>query len=212
VQSGALGVGNSITIEYKQFGVRLSFRPIVLGDNRIRLHVAPEVSDLSDQGAVEIEGFRVPALVTRRSETTVELNSGESFAMAGLLRESVSARNSRVPGLGDVPVVGALFRSVRYERGETELLVLVTASVVEPVTAEALPPSPGEFHTPPNDWELYLLGSIEGRGRAICGPEAARLENLGLNRLRGPGAWACYGSRARESTAAPTALEESKEN
>jgi hypothetical protein len=84
--------------------------------------------------------------------------------------------------------------------------VLVTASVVEPVTAQALPPSPGEFHTTPNDWELYLLGSIEGRGRVICGPEAARLENLGLNRLRGPGAWACYGSPARESGAPAPAL------
>jgi pilus assembly protein CpaC len=200
VQSGISG-GNSITIEYKEFGVRLNFRPTVLGDNQIRIHVAPEVSSLTDQGAVEIQGFRVPALITRRAETTVELKSGQSFAMAGLLHETDIGRNSRVPGLGDLPVLGALFRSVRYERGETELLVLVTACLVEPTTLEECPPLPGDMHVPPNDWELYLCGRIEGRPPCVARPDAVRMEAAGLDRLRGPGAWVWHDSPPCDSAA-----------
>lgn len=194
VVQGATGAGSvSITIEYKEFGVRLRFRPTVLGDGTIRLHLAPEVSDLSDAGAVIIQGFRVPALVTRRAETTLELKSGQSFAMAGLLNSRNEARNSRTPGLGDVPVLGSLFRSVRYVKGETDLVVLVTTSLVEPLSLAEAPPLPGVCDTVPNDWEFYGLGMIEGGSAPVLSPgEAAWLENLQLDELRGPGAWERY--------------------
>jgi pilus assembly protein CpaC len=191
VQGGA--VGNAITIEYKEFGVGLKFRPLVLGEGAIRLQVASEVSELSDIGALVIEGFRIPAIITRKTETTLELHSGETFAMAGLISESTNAQASRVPGLGDLPVLGSLFRSVRYRSGETELLVLVTASVTEPLGPGGMPPLPGETHVVPDEWELFGEGRIEGRAPAA--PDATQavwLRETGLDRLRGPGAWATH--------------------
>jgi pilus assembly protein CpaC len=193
VQGTTTGGGTSISIEYKEFGVRLRFRPTVLGDNTIRLHLAPEVSDLSGRGAVEIEGFRIPAVITRRAEATLELKSGQTFMMAGLLDQRNGARNSRVPGLGDLPILGSLFRSVRYEQGETELVVLVTARLVEPMSLTSAPPVPGILHTPPNDWELYLEGKMESGSLPQLSPaDAGWLQELGLDGLKGPGAWARY--------------------
>lgn len=201
VVQGGTGVGNSVTIEYKEFGVGLKFRPTVLGDGRIRLQVASEVSELSDVGALEISGFRIPSVVTRRADTTLELSSGETFAMAGLLSESSSAVSSKIPGLGSLPILGSLFRSVRYKRGETELLLLVTASLVEPLSGDVLAPLPGTTHVVPSDWELYALGRIEGAAPARISADTQHwLEDSGLDRLRGPGAWINYGqepARAR---------------
>ncbi len=196
VQGSSAGGGTSITIEYKEFGVRLNFRPLVLGDGTIRLHVAPEVSELSDFGAVRIEGFSIPSLLTRRASTTLELKSGQSFAMAGLLKQTNVARSSRVPFLGDLPILGPLFRSVRYTQGETELIVLVTASLVEPISWAKARQVPGDLYQPPNDWELYINGQIEASAPPALPPaDAARLKELGLDRLRGPGAWDSYGQR-----------------
>ena len=196
VQGTTVGGGSTITVEYKEYGVRLNFKPTVLGDGRIRLHVAPEVSQLTNVGAVVIEGFQIPAVLTRRADTTLELNSGQTFAMAGLISRSDTGRNSRVPGLGDLPVLGALFRSAQYESNETDLVVMVTASFVEPLsTDEDLSDMmlPGSFHTPPNDWELYGLGRLEGAepGR-LSAKQSAWLNETGLSELRGPGAWATY--------------------
>jgi pilus assembly protein CpaC len=196
VVQGSATAGTSISVEYREFGVRLRFRPIVLGDNIISLFVAPEVSDLTEQGAVQIQGFSIPALITRRAETTLEMRSGQTFAMAGLLSQTQDARNSRVPLLGDIPILGALFRSVRYRQSETELVVLVTASLVEPLSLAAMPPGPGILHVPPNDWELYALGRIQGSGPAkLADADAQRLRELGLGGLRGPGAWSSYGQQ-----------------
>jgi len=194
VQGGGGGAaGNAVTIQYKEYGVRVSFRPVVLGDGGIRLTAAPEVSDLSDAGAVTIQGFRVPALVTRKAETTLELKSGQTFAMAGLIQHKTEAINSRIPGLGDLPILGPLFRSVRYQRNETELVVLVTASLVEPMSVASPPPVPGFLHTDPNDWEFYLEGRMEGKKPAEVSPEDARyLKQMGLDQLVGPGAWDSY--------------------
>ena len=164
--AGVSTSGTSLSIEYKKFGVQLKFRPTVAGDGTIRLHVAPEVSELSNIGAIVLQGFSIPGLLTRRAETTVELKSGQTFGMAGLISQSTQARSSRVPGLGDLPVLGALFRSVRYQQGDTELVVLVTASLVEPLSLAERPPVPAEFHVVPNDWEVYSLGRVEGRGPA----------------------------------------------
>lgn len=192
VQGSAAGGGTTITIEYKEFGVRLRFVPQVLGDGMIRLRVEPEVSDLSDLGAVEIQGFRIPTVLTRRASTTMEMASGQSFGMAGLLNQSTNARNSRVPVLGDLPILGPLFRSVRYSKGETELMVLVTTSLVEPSSKVRSTPLPGDLHRTPNDWDLFLNGKIEGPVGALSPEEAQWLKELGLDDLEGPGAWASY--------------------
>jgi pilus assembly protein CpaC len=213
VPQGGAGAGNqTITIDYKEFGVRLLFRPTVLGDGTIRLYAAPEVSELSNVGSVSIGGFEVPALITRRAETTLELKSGQTFAMAGLIKHKNEAINSRIPGLGDLPVLGPLFRSVQYREDETELVVFVTASLVEPISVAAMPPLPGFLHVPPNDWELYLGGRIEGEEPAKINPtDAAWLKQAGLDNLIGPGAWESYNQPA-PSSQAETAEQGSSED
>jgi pilus assembly protein CpaC len=187
------GNETQISIEYKEFGIRLQFTPTVLGDGRIELKVKPEVSELSDVGAVVVLGTRVPSLLTRRVETTLELQSGQTFAIAGLIDQTDSARVSKVPGMGDLPILGPLFRSVRYSREDTEMVVLVTASLVEPTSRDLNPPLPGSFHIEPNDWELYVEGRIEGKSTVRVAPaQRERLKRLGLDQLQGPGAWATY--------------------
>lgn len=188
------GGGTSISIEYRDYGVSLSFQPTVLGDGTIRLYVAPEVSELSEVGAVTIQGFSVPSIITRRAETTLQMKSGQTFAMAGLLRRAAVARSSRLPFFGDIPILGALGRSVRYVSGETELVVLVTPTLVEPLTEK--PAVPGLTHTEPDDWELYALAQLEGPVKSV--PKAARedlewLQGMGLQNLKGAGAWAHHG-------------------
>jgi pilus assembly protein CpaC len=187
VPQSSNGGGITITVEYKEFGVRLVFRPEVLGDGRIRLEVAPEVSELSQTGALNLSGYTVPGVITRRSSTTVELGSGQTFAMAGLLRTTDEARVTKVPLLGEIPILGTLFRSVRYEEEQTELLVMVTAEVVEPLDDGMDRPMPGDLHTAPNDWELFVGGRYEGS--TGIGDPMARLDALGLSGLQGPGAW-----------------------
>ena len=203
VVQGTVGGGStSISIQWKEFGVRLRFRPTVLGDNSIRLHVAPEVSDLSNQGAVVIQGFSIPSIVSRRVETTLELDSGQTFLMAGLLSRRNEGRNSRIPALGDVPILGSLFRSSRYVQGETELAVLVTAWLVEPMSLASPPPVPGDLHTPPDDWEFFAMGQIEGSTPATLSPaEAKWFQDMGLDELRGPGAWVTYEKSSSPSRA-----------
>ena len=202
--SGGVGGGNAVTIQYKEYGVRVTFRPVVLGDGTIRLNTAPEVSNLSDVGAVVISGFRVPALVSRKAETTLELNSGQTFAMAGLLQNTTEAVNSRIPGLGDLPVLGPLFRSVRYQKKETELVILVTASLVEPMSLAEAPPLPGFLQSDPNDWEFYLEGRLEGKEPAkIDSHDAEWLKQMNLDRLKGPGAWDSYNKPISSSQAGP---------
>lgn len=195
VQSGLGGGVPSISIEYKQFGVQLTFRPMVLGDGAIRLYVDTEVSDISERGSVEIQGFRVPAITTRRAATTLELASGQMFGMAGLIQQTTQARASRLPWLGDVPVVGALFSSKRYEHGETELVVLVRASLVEPLSTTDTVPVPGDLHRPPDDVELYLEGRLEsGKPPETPTPDGPWKERMGMSALKGPGMWQRYGS------------------
>lgn len=129
---------NQITIEYKRFGVSLAYTPTVLSDGRISLRVRPEVSELSSEGSIRINGFEIPALTVRRAETTVELGSGESFMIAGLMNNrSVGAVDS-TPGLGDMPIIGNLFRSDNFRRGDTELVIVVTPYLVRPVNADQI--------------------------------------------------------------------------
>jgi len=133
----------SISIEYKQYGVGLAFTPIVLADGRISMRVRPEVSELSNEGSVKTGDFTVPALTTRRAETTVELGSGQSFMIAGLLRNSATNDINKAPFLGDLPILGALFRSTRYRKSETELVIIVTPYLVRPVSGQLAAPHDG---------------------------------------------------------------------
>lgn len=123
------------TVEYKNYGVSLSYTPTVLANGRISLRVRPEVSELTSQGSVTLNGFRVPGLITRRTETTIELGSGQSMMIAGLLSNSSQNALEKAPGLGDVPILGNLFRSTNFQRGETELVIVVTPYLVKPMNA-----------------------------------------------------------------------------
>jgi pilus assembly protein CpaC len=133
---------NAITIQFREFGVRLKFTPNILSDGTIRLKVAPEVSSLDFANALTISGFLVPALSTRRAETEVELRDGQSFAIAGLLDNRLTTIASKVPGLGDIPILGKLFRSRSNNRSNTELLVMVTPRLVRPLAPGQVPPLP----------------------------------------------------------------------
>lgn len=145
-QSGSgTGGGAAITVEYKQFGVRLPLTPTVLSKDRISLKVAPEVSDLDFTAGIQIGGVSVPALTVRRTETTVELGDGESFVISGLVSNNLIANVDKVPWLGDIPILGAFFKSVSYDRSEKELIMVVTPHLVRPLAREAkLPPLPGQ--------------------------------------------------------------------
>ena len=147
---------NAVTIEYKQYGVGLAFTPVVLADGRISMRVRPEVSELSNEGSVSLNGYVIPALTTRRAETTVELGSGQSFMIAGLLRNSSTNDVNKAPFLGDLPILGALFRSTRYKRSETELVIIVTPYLVRPTSRPMALPTNG--YRAPSDTQRVLEG------------------------------------------------------
>lgn len=159
-QGGA--TAGSITIDYKEFGVRLAFTPTVLGGQVIRLHVMTEVSE-AIPGTAVAGGLPTFTFNTRRVETTIECGNGQSFAIAGLLNDQVRAVAAKIPGLGDVPILGALLSSTRYQKSETELVVLVTPQLVEPLEPHQVGPPPGSLMTDPNDFELLALQQLEGR-------------------------------------------------
>ncbi|QDH35654.1 type II and III secretion system protein family protein [Porphyrobacter sp. YT40] len=131
----AQGLGQ-VTVQFRQFGVSLAYTPTVLSNGRISMRVRPEVSELSTQGAITLNGFQVPAITTRRTETTVELGSGQSFMIAGLMSANAQNQLEKAPGLGDVPILGNLFRSRQFRKGETELVIIVTPYLVKPVDAK----------------------------------------------------------------------------
>ena len=160
IVQGGNDQGTSITVEFREFGVRLRFTPVVLGNGRIRLQMSPEVSDVDFTNAVIAQGFRIPGRRTRRLSTTVELGEGETFAVGGLLDSRVAANKAATPLLGDVPILGALFRSVRYQRQETELVVLVTPRLVSGMRPGEVSKLPGEHWRHPNEFGMYLFGDI----------------------------------------------------
>lgn len=135
------GSQNEVTIEYKKYGVSLDFVATILEGGRINLKVRPEVSELSSAGAITLNGIAVPALTTRRAETTVDLASGQSFAIGGLLQNTTSQDVKAFPGLGDMPVLGALFRSKTFQKNESELVIIVTPYLVKPVDQKLATPS-----------------------------------------------------------------------
>jgi pilus assembly protein CpaC len=124
------GVSGAVTVLFKEFGIRLAFTPTITSQGRIQLKVAPEVSALDFSNSITIDGFRVPALSTRRTETQVELRDGQTFAVAGLLDNSVTETMAKIPGLGDIPILGKLFTSRAYQKSQSELVVMITPHIV----------------------------------------------------------------------------------
>jgi pilus assembly protein CpaC len=162
---------NGIAITFREFGIRLRFQPVVQAGEMIRLNVMSEVSEPDFTNAVQISGFTVPGIHTRRAQTVVEVGSGQTFAIAGLLSESVRGIATRVPGAGDIPVLGALFRSVRYEKAETELVILITPDLASPLNPNEVTYIPGQDLNSPNDWQLYGLGLLQDNTKK-CDPAA----------------------------------------
>ncbi len=156
------GLG-ATSIEYKKYGVSLSYTPTVLANGRISLRVRPEVSELSSDGSITISGFSIPGLRVRRAETTVELGSGQSFMIAGLLSNSAKNTIVKMPGAGDLPVLGSLFRSTSFQKGETELVIVVTPYLVNPVDAKDIKLPTDGFNSA--DALQQVLGNRETSGR-----------------------------------------------
>jgi pilus assembly protein CpaC len=141
VQGGASGTVPTVTIQFQPYGVKLEFTGIVNDDGTIRLKVAPEVSTLDYSNAIVISGFTLPAIQTRKAETEVELKDGQSFGIAGLLDQRATIQLSKIPGIGDIPILGQLFTSRSTNLTNTELVVLITPTIVDPVGGPALPPT-----------------------------------------------------------------------
>ncbi|MFA5969234.1 MAG: type II and III secretion system protein family protein [Sphingomonas sp.] len=160
--SGGGGSNNSstITVEFKPFGVSLAFTPTVLDDGVINLVVAPEVSSIDPSASVTINGLTVPGLQTRRAKTTLELRDGQSFAIAGLLRKDFQDTVRQFPVLGSIPIIGTLFRSTGFQKQETELVIIVTPRLVQPVSADKIK-LPTDRVQPPGEFELFFKGRTD---------------------------------------------------
>src|SRR5215208_2192726 len=168
VQGG--GDRSSVSVIFKEYGVRLNFKPTIIDEDHIRLELEPEVSTIDFANGVKFDGFLIPALRTRRAKTGVELRDGQSFALAGLLDNNESRSLSKVPVLGDIPVLGALFKSKSFQKNETELMFIVTASLVKPLNRDDLPQMRGI--------DGLKSGSplgLEPKGEAIEGPSGYKI-------------------------------------
>jgi pilus assembly protein CpaC len=187
VASAAVNGIQTISIEFKQFGVALDFTPTIIDANHISLRIRPEVSQLSSTGAVQIAGFSIPALTVRRAETTVDLGSGQSFALAGLLQNNTETDISKIPWLGDVPVLGQLFRSNQFQHNESELVIIITPYLVKPSDGVLATPTDGFIL--PHDAQFYADGAnyreglpalsrgpLGANGSGLIGPIGFRLD------------------------------------
>jgi pilus assembly protein CpaC len=168
------GLG-TVGIEYKEFGVGLQFTPIVLSEDKINIEVTPEISELDFSNAIRLEGFVTPGIRTRRASTTVELGDGQSFAIAGLLSETIRTDVTKFPLLGDIPVLGALFQSKSFQKSETELVIIVTPHLVKPLEL-AKQTVPTDFYVEPNDFEFYFNGALEGKRKEGSAPVTEGLD------------------------------------
>lgn len=148
-----------ISIEFKPFGVSVNFLPTVLSESRIRVQVEPEVSEISQEGAVVINGISIPAIATRRAKTTVELSPGESFMIAGLILDNMKSTVEQLPGAGEIPILGALFRSTAYQREETELVLAITPYLVDPMLSGDVKLPTDEFK-PASVMESFFYGAL----------------------------------------------------
>jgi pilus assembly protein CpaC len=165
VGAGAVGGGGTSGTQFKEFGVRLSFLPLIQDDETVRLTVDPEVSSVDYSVATTLVpgGSPVPGLTTRKSHTTVDLKQGDTLAIAGLMQLTLEGQTQRIPGLGDLPYIGAFFSNTTSNRVEKELVVLVTPYIVEGMSPGQVPASPGDEIEQPNDLEFFFLNRIEGR-------------------------------------------------
>lgn len=184
----------AVTYEYKSYGVSLAFTPVVLSDGRISMRVRPEVSQLTQAGAVKLDGYTIPGISTRRAETTVELGSGQSFMIGGLLQNSRNNSVDKTPGLGDLPILGALFRSKSFQNNETELMIVVTPYLVKPVSANQIS-LPTDGYRAPDDFQNFFGGQsfegVTGGSRptsksappAVSGPDGRKTGAAGAPKL-----------------------------
>jgi pilus assembly protein CpaC len=171
VATNPSGAISTITVDFKQFGIALAFTPTILSDGLVNLVVAPEVSNIDPETSVVITGLRIPGLKVRRTKTTIELRDGESFTIAGLLSDNYQNTIRQYPFVGDVPVLGALFRSTGFRHDETELVVVVTPHLVTPHRSAAS--TPADSFVPPSDFELFLLGGLSGSASKLTAEDRA---------------------------------------
>ncbi len=197
---------NGTSVEYRNYGVGLTYTPTVLSDGRISLRVRSNVSDISSQGAVRIGGFEIPATTERMAETTVELGSGQSMMIAGLLSNQLGSSVEKIPGAGDIPILGALFKSNGWRRNETELMIVITPYLVKPVSdSQIVLPTDG-IHTP-HDLERVLLGTQtvdkgdKSRPMPKIAPDAPNGPNMGS--VSQPAPALAQNSAAPEKAAGP---------
>ena len=174
LQSSASTAGTAVTIVFKEYGIRLNFKPTIIDEDHIRLELEPEVSTLDSTNGVRFDGFLIPALRTRRAKTGVELRDGQSFALAGLLDNSETQSLSKVPGIGDIPILGNLFKSKSFQKNETELMFIVTAQMVQPVNRDDLPRMPNVE----NLRNGSLLG-VEPKSGDLKGPSGFMINSSG---------------------------------
>ncbi|MGA1368505.1 MAG: type II and III secretion system protein family protein [Blastocatellia bacterium] len=202
---------SAVTIIYKEFGVKLSFTPTILDENHIRLELEPEVSSLDITAAIQLSGFTIPGLRVRRAKTTLELRDGQSFALAGLIDNSEQVNLAKFPLLGDIPLIGELFKSRSFRRNETELLFLATVKIVEPLNPDQLPRLPGVSDaptatpTPGASGPVIPDGRIEGQS-GHAGPR--RPDNVQTTPSVAPSA--PVGTSTKESSAVSATASETR--
>lgn len=162
---------NGITLDFKEYGVKLVFVPTVLGDEVIDMRTYVEVSEIDSATSTRITGIEIPGFVSRKAESHLRMSNGMTFAMAGMLSESTRYTKAQIPILGDIPILGAAFRYTKHERDETELIIFVTPRLVRPMAPGEVPVYPGETEdNNPNDFELFLLGMDHGAGSRTAEP------------------------------------------
>jgi pilus assembly protein CpaC len=201
------GLG-ATSVEYRNYGVKLTYTPTVLANGRISIRVSPEVSELSSQGAVSLDGVQIPALITRRASTTVELGSGQSFMIAGLMTNNSQSTIDKAPGLGDVPILGNLFRSNSFRKGETELVIVITPYLVKPVDGNDIRLPTDGYNSPDTLSQLGFKETVPQGGvpdrpgpttsdRQSRGPQISQGQQPGPQRAEKPR------KRQRSASAAP---------
>lgn len=153
------GLTDNVTIQYKKFGVEVAFVPYVLSENKIRLNVAPSVSEISNENSVTLNGYQIPSLTTRLAKTTVELSPGESFMIAGLIRDTTTTALRQLPGVNEIPILSSLFRSTDFQKNETELVIAVTPYLVDPLKSGDVRLPTDDFR-PPSNMEMFFYGAL----------------------------------------------------
>lgn len=148
VIASAAGSGAAASVDYKEYGINLSFKPNIVSNGDIYMKITQEVSELDFANGVTISGFQLPGLKTRKAESGLQLGDGQTFVLAGLIDNKISRKVSKIPLLGDIPILGVLFRSTRYQNEETELMVMVTPKIVRPLNKEEIPALPTEMMKP----------------------------------------------------------------